>query len=91
MQQQKIKVPTWVEAEITVDISDIWVEEVDPENEHGTFVEAHLSTNPSGFIALDGISITEGSTTIHAGREWAEKMIGHEAIDRIEAIEQEAA
>lgn len=91
MQQQKIKVPTWANAESTADISDIWVEEVDRENEDGSEVIAHLSTNTSGFIELDGISVEEDGIAVFYDRLHAAEFITIEAIWRIEELEQEAA
>lgn len=91
MQYQSIKTPSWTNAELEVDVTDIWVEECDPENENGEEVIAYLSTNTSGFITVDGISIDDGVTKIYRSREWTEKMIGFDAINRIEESEQEAA
>lgn len=91
MQYQSIKTPSWTNAELEVDVTDIWVEECDPENENGEEVIAYLSTNTSGFITVDGISLDDGVTKIYRSREWTEKMIGFDAINRIEESEQEAA
>ncbi len=82
--------PTWARtAARTCDISDIWVDEVDPENEEGVEATAFLGKR-GDILHLDGISVNDWVTTFQ-DRAWAEGTIGLGAIYRIEQCEMEAA
>ena len=95
--------PKWTTCDRAVDASDVWLDEMDPENEDGAEVTAYLFAAPapcvdsnhecydaSGF-QLAGISInTDGLTSFH-DRAWCRDLLGMSAIWRIEDSEMEAA
>jgi len=86
----------------TADISDAWMEATDPENERGEVVMGHFNrvsvdcyAPREGCYARDGyelasISIEDTSGTVTRNRYWAMKMLGYEAITRIENAESAA-
>jgi hypothetical protein len=95
--------PAWMKhIDRRVDVSDIWMEHTDPENERGEICEA-LFTSASvpcyaaregcfdmpGF-ELVGIAVRDEGGAIYRDREWAMKMLGADAVWRIEAGEMEA-
>lgn len=76
-------------AEITLDITDILHDVVDPENECGAVATAYFSTNTSGFISMDGFAIEEGATTIYRPAEATDKIFGDGTWCRLTDIAQE--
>ena len=85
----------------TADISDAWQETTDPENERGEVVVGFFNRVPvdcyaarEGCFTRDGyelvsVSIEDTSGTVTRNRDWAMKMMGYEAITRIEDAESE--
>lgn len=94
--------PDWAyRSDREIDISDVYVDEIDPENEQGAVVTAFMVNgavkcwdnrgdfNADGFH-LTGISIeTENETTFH-DRDGAATLLGVNAIWRVEQHEMEA-
>lgn len=96
--------PDWAcQADREVDASDVWIDEIDPENEQGAAVtallksastpcmdERHNCFDAEGF-ALIGLLVEVDDVKFFYAREDAETLIGHDAIWRIEEAEMEAA
>ncbi len=72
--------PHWINADDEKDISDIWVEECDPENADGYVVKAYIIDG-----MVEGISITDLGDTNLYHRYQAIEMMGVDAITRIDA------
>jgi len=92
--------PKWAIADREVDITDIWAEATDPENERDETCTAYLHEDISDRMTwgcdiqitftLRGISIEDRGLTIFRDREWALKILGPAAIWKIEDAEMEA-
>ena len=82
--------PAWVNADRVVDISDIWVEECDPENEDGYGVDAYLH-DEDGELVLRGISVEDTNVTLYHDVAWCRNVLGTDAVWRIEAAEMASA
>ena len=91
MHHTQIEKPAWTAAERITDITDIWIEECDPQNEDGAVALAYFSKDSDGVLAIEGISVQEDALTIFYSRERAIKFIGLDAIWRAEAHEMETA
>ena len=95
--------PDWLRrADRRVDMSDVWQEQTDPAAERGEVCEAifqrvdvpcvderHACFNAGG-MTLIGIAITDTGGTIYRDRAWAIKMLGVDAVWRVEDCEMEA-
>lgn len=98
------QLPAWVkQTDRRVDMSDVWMEHTDPENERGEVCEALLVAatipcynaregcyNADGF-ELIGVAVQDEVGTIYRDREWALKMMGLDAVSHVEDHEMEAA
>jgi len=83
------------------DISDAWMEVTDPENKRGEIAMGYFNrvsvdcyAPREGCYTRDGyelasISIEDTSGIVTRSRDWAMKMMGYEAITRIEDAESE--
>lgn len=84
--------PDWVVCDRVLDITDIWLEETDPENERGESATAYLKANKyDDGMEVAGIAIEEpeGDKT-YRQREAASRLIGWDALYRIEQYEMQA-
>lgn len=75
------------------DISDVWREETDPENEEGQTCEAFFDDETSGYgshCALIAIRVTGGMGddlwAVNLPRDMAVKLLGAAAVERIERL-----
>lgn len=96
--------PAWaVAADRMTDLSDVWVEECDPENEQGALVtgfytarivdawnDRHEATEATTFD-LDGIAVETTDGTAYHPREALTRLWGMDTIWRIERVEMETA
>ncbi len=85
-------IPNWVVCDRELDITDIWLEETDPENERGETATAFLKANKhDDGMEIAGIAIEEpeGDKT-YREREAASRLIGWDAVYRIEQYEMMA-
>ena len=85
--------PAWAKLfDRKVDASDAWVDEIDPENVDGKYVEAFLIADGfSDAMRVVGISVQCELTTTYYDRDAAVILLGRDAITRIEQHEMEAA
>jgi len=96
--------PDWLRrVDRRIDVSDVWMEQTDPDNERGEVCEALFERVDLRCIDelshcfdadgmnLIGIAVTDECGTIYRNREWAIKMLGVDAIWRVEDSEMEAA
>ena len=95
--------PDWLKrANRRVDISDVWMEQTDTTAERGESCDAlfervdvlcsdlqHRDYSADGFTLI-GIAITDTGGTIYRDRGWAIKMLGADAVWRVEDCEMEA-
>ncbi|MHA7852222.1 hypothetical protein [Roseovarius sp.] len=95
--------PDWTRREDRrVDVSDVWQEQTDPNNERGEVCEAifervdvpciderHRCFDADGFTLI-GIAITDECGTVYRDRAWALKMLGADAVWRVEDCKMEA-
>lgn len=93
MYHQPVKAtPTWaLICDRRIDISDIWVEEMDPENEDGAVVYAYLHANRyDDGMEVKGIKIVEqGQPQYWDRKRCVDKGLIY-ALDRIEQHEMQA-
>jgi hypothetical protein len=83
--------PKWTVCDRRIDISDIWVEEMDPENEDGATVYAYLHDNKyDDGMTLKGISIIEQGQPQYWDRARCVATELTAAIYRIEQNEMQA-
>lgn len=96
--------PDWTrKADRITDMSDAWMEMMDPENERGEVCMAFLEAvdvpcynaregcfDAPGF-RLIGISIEDTTGKIYRDRDWCHKILGADVIWRVEASEMETA
>ncbi len=96
--------PAWaIGADRVTDLSDVWCEECDPQNEIGALVtgfytartvdawnERHESTDATLFD-LDGIAVETTDGTHYVAREALTRIWGMDTIWRVERVEKEAA
>lgn len=85
------KRPDWTLADRECDITDVWMEETDPENELGEVATAFLSFTSDGWPVLDGISVKDTTGTMYFGSLRATRLLGLDAVHRILNHEMEAA
>jgi len=71
------------------DVSDNYIDEVDPENEAGAEVTAYFD-KVDGFLHLTGLCISEDMATTWEDRDGALKLLTPETVRRIEDLEGEA-
>lgn len=84
--------PDWAICDRIIDITDIWLEETDPENERGETATAFLKASKyDDGMEVVGIAIEEpeGDKT-YRDREATSRLIGWSAIYRIEEYEMQA-
>jgi hypothetical protein len=85
--------PAWTDADRIIDITDIWQEVMDPENERGEVCMAYLHRDRPGDeserFELRGISISDG-TPIYWNREKTLFVLGYDEVCRAEDLEWEA-
>lgn len=84
--------PKWTVCDREVDITDIWLEETDPQNERGESATAYLTANKyDDGMEVAGIAIEEpeGDKT-YRDREAASRILGWDAIYRVEQYEMQA-
>lgn len=91
MQYSRTEKPTWAFAQREADITDVWLEQVDPENETGVSVTAFLSADSDGDLQLNGVAVEDIGVTLFYGREYLREQLGMDAIWRIESNEMEVA
>lgn len=96
--------PDWAtKADREIDLSDVWIDECDPQNEEGAEVIGYMTSErvlcsdryhndvlADGF-ELTGISVEIDGLRFFYNREAARKLIGVDAIWRVEQHEMEAA
>ena len=97
--------PDWIgKADRAVNVSDMWMEATDPQNERGEVCMAYLAStvplthypmeggpDPRDGMELLGISIEDTTGTIYRNRAWAQKVLGVDAVWKIEQHEMETA
>lgn len=96
--------PDWATScDRTVDVSDIWMEQVDPENEEGAIVTACLSAEIEHFGSHDhnsfygyrftvlGVIVETRGLTEYRDRKWLIRAFGWDCVSQIEEPEMEAA
>lgn len=83
--------PEWTVCDRKVDITDIWLEETDPENERGEEATAYLkSSKYDDGMEVVGVSIREPEgDRSYWPRRWAENVMGWDAVLRIEQYEMD--
>lgn len=77
------------QADHQCDVSDNWIDEVDPENAQGAEVIAYFS-NHDGILSLTGICIADDLATTWEDRAGALKSLTPETVRRIEDMEADA-
>ena len=94
--------PEWVVyTDRQTDLSDVWVEECDPQNEQGALVtgfytaravpaldKRHNACEVTTFD-LDGIAVETPDGTTYYDRAWLVQAWGMDAIWRVESVEME--
>lgn len=96
--------PDWLRrADRRIDISDVWMEQTDRDYERGEVCEAFFERVDLPCIdelshcfdadgmKLIGIAVIDECGTIYRDRSWAIKMLGVDAVWRVEDCEMEAA
>ena len=81
--------PSWTFAARETDISDVWVDEVDPQNEVGAEVTAFFAKDGFGSFELSGIRVNEDDVPLFYDREHSIKFLGMDAVWRVESVEME--
>ncbi len=70
-----------------LDLSDVWVEECDPENEHGDICTGIFDVQESGNVFLIGLRLEDGGDKPeYLNREWTLTCLGAEAVLRVERV-----
>jgi len=83
--------PSWAIADRVIDITDAWLEQTDPENERNEVCLAYLhSEKYDDGMRVAGIAIEDNDGTTYRNRDWAVKILGADAIWRVEEWEMEA-
>ena len=86
------EVPKWATySDREIDISDNWIDHMDPENECGCHVIACMNGDIDGQLTIDGIIVDDGVCKQYYSREKAMTLLGYETIVYIEQWEMEAA
>ncbi len=96
--------PEWASrADREVDLSDVYVDEIDPQNEQGAVVTGFMKSEAitcqderyndfdADAFRLEGICIEVADLTFFYDREAASLLLGVDAIWRVEQHEMEAA
>lgn len=90
--------PKWLQySGRKVDVSDLWMEQVDPQNERGENCTAHIEwvdgPEPGGDLVayFHGIEIEDATGTIYRGRDWCVTSFGADWVWNIERHEMEAS
>lgn len=83
--------PKWTTCDRVVDISDNYIDEIDPENQQGAAVAGYLMTDTQGFMFLEGIRVEVDGEEFYYDRQSAHTLLGQDAVHRIEQYEMEAA
>lgn len=71
------------------DITDVWLEETDPENELGEICEAGFDDDARGYpcrCSLVGIRVTRDGWSIPLPREIAVRLLGPMTVTRLERL-----
>ena len=67
------------------DLSDVWMQECDPENEHGEICIGIFDVQESGNVFLIGLRLEDrGTTPAYFNREWAINCLGDDTVLRVE-------
>jgi hypothetical protein len=84
--------PKWAVCDREIDITDVWLEETDPENARGEEATAYLKANKyNDGLEVVGVSIKEPEGDCsYWPRRWAENVMGWDAILRIEQYETQS-
>ena len=85
MKHSHIKPPVWTAAAVIEDISDVWIDEVDPQNEQGAEVLAYFCEDSDHELELRGIAVNDGVTLFY-DRSEAVKFLGVENVWRVEEV-----
>ena len=87
----QIAAPAWTVCDRVIDITDVWIDEMDPQNEDNAVVEAYLAgNNQDDQLEVVGISIEEDGQKVYRTRQWFMNVIGADALYRIEEYEFQA-
>lgn len=66
-------------------LSDVWMEETDPDNWWGEFCSGFF-TEEDGFFTLVGLNVEDGKSDDYLNREQAIKVLGYETVCRVERV-----
>jgi hypothetical protein len=86
MLHRHVQPPAWTAAAIIEDISDVWIDEVDPENEQGAEVLAYLCEDSDHDLEIRGISVNDGVTLFYDRDAVLSKFLNIETIWRVEDV-----
>lgn len=81
--------PAWTTADLVGDITDNWIDEVDPQAELGEVVSAYFKADIDGELTLRGISVEGSGYVLYHDRLKAEAFLSIETIWRIEEVAME--
>jgi|GEM_PF-1923971 hypothetical protein len=85
--------PLKTRADSACDLTDVWMEETDPQNERGEACEAYFTHDGRGdaFTAatLIGARIDTGHRAYELGRDEVLAMVGADEVARVEALHLE--
>ena len=86
------KYPSWTLADAEADISDVWCEETDPNNEIGEADEVIAYFEDEGdYFYLSGISVADTTDIRFYDRTRAMGFLGADTVDRLERVHGEAS
>lgn len=91
MLHRHIAPPKWTAAAVIADISDVWVEEVDPENEQGAEVLAYLCEDSDHDLEIRGISVNDGVPVFWDRDAVLSRFLNIETLWRVEEAEAQSA
>jgi len=94
--------PAWTLCDMTLDLTDNWMEATDPENEWGEECTGYFDKEPTAAwdgtgdcwmtgYTLKGLRIDDGGTPAWIDREGALKILGFRTVHRIEDMMMEDA
>lgn len=87
----KTKKPKWAEyRDRTVDMSEVWAEEMDPDNEFGEYVEGCFSANRyDDHLRLEGMTVEDRAGMRFYDRDFLLRVFGESRVWHLEIMEIE--
>jgi hypothetical protein len=82
--------PKWTTCDRNNDISELYAEIHDPDNEKGHLVTAYMHKDCDGYMIVYGVSVEDGITTTYHGRASSIALLGVDTFHKIEQHEMEA-